>query len=584
MVLPSSKIREKLRHDFQSLERGSRFTSERPTVMTLRELLEQSAQVHGNRVALRFKGGGAWQTRTYSDLLARVRLVAEFLGGLSLKPDDRVALLLPNCPEWPEIYFGITALGLIAVPMDAKLRAQEVAFILRDSGARAIFCDASSMLLLNGLLTQLPDLASVVGIGLQSLPSTVPQSPRWFSYEQIPAQIHSAPSCAYDRFQPQPAALASLLYTSGTTGQPKAAMLTHDNFISNAAAMCRMIDVWPDDNFLVVLPLHHALAFSACLLVPLYSGSSISFVESLKTIGDDMRATAATALIGVPLLLEKMYRRMMEGLRENKVGWLLFKLGILGPVTRSIRAKLGGRLRLLVTGGAPCDAQLVRGYARLGFTVLEGYGLTEAAPVVTLNPLERPKPGSVGIPLPNVEVCLFETNAEGVGEIGVRGPNVMRGYYNKPEATAAVFRDGWLLTGDLGCRDADGYFTITGRKKSLIVNREGKNINPEEIEAQVLKYPLIREALALGYREPGERVGEHVGLIIVPDAEAIAAQAAEEHRALTDADIEQLLRTGIKRVLQAISDYKHPRRIVIRREEFEKTSTGKVKRFLYRMP
>ncbi|MCX7009163.1 MAG: AMP-binding protein, partial [Kiritimatiellaeota bacterium] len=222
---------------------------------------------------------------------------------------------------------------------------------------------------------------------------------------------------------------------------------------------------------------------------------------------------------------------------------------------------------------APCDAALLRAFAHLDLPMLEGYGLTETSPVLTLNPLERPKPGTVGPALPNVELRLFDVNAEGIGEIAARGPNVMRGYYNQPEATAAAFRDGWFLTGDLGKFDAHGYLTITGRKKCLIVNREGKNINPEEVEAQALKSPLIKEALALGYRESGERVGEHVGLIVVPRDEL-----------LSDADAEQKIRADLKRVLHAIADYKHPRHIVIRREEFEKTATAKIKRFRYTMP
>jgi long-chain acyl-CoA synthetase len=337
--------------------------------------------------------------------------------------------------------------------------------------------------------------------------------------------------------------------------------------------MCREIDIYPKDNFLLALPLHHAIAFSANLLVPIASGSSITFIESFKTLGDDLRATAPTALIGVPLLFEKLYRRVQENIQAHLLGRLLFSLGLSGLLRRRVVARLGGALRILISGGAPCDPDLVRGFARLGLPLLEGYGLTETAPVLTLNPLERPQPGSVGVALSNVKLRLFDVDAEGVGEIAARGPNVMRGYYGQPAATAAAFREGWFLTGDLGRFDAAGFLTITGRKKCLIVNREGKNINPEEVETQALKSPFLKEALALGYRERGERVGEHVGLIVVPSDEILAAP-----------DAERRIRADLKRVLRAIADYKHPRRIVIRREEFEKTSTGKIKRFLYTMP
>lgn len=533
--------------------------------MTLRELLEHSVQTHADRVALRFKVAGVWQTRSYAELLARVRRTADYLGSLGLQPGDRVALLLPNCPEWPEIYFGIASLGLVAVPMDAKLRAQEVAFILRDSGARALFCSAAVLPGLPGLRAQLPALTTVVLLGAVAPP------PDCRVYTQVLAAALTAG--AYDQARPQAEDLASLIYTSGTTGQAKGAMLTHGNFTSNVAAMCRVIDIYPKDNFLLALPLHHTIAFSANLLVPIASGSSITFIESFKTLGDDLRATSPTALIGVPLLFEKMYRRVLDNVQAHRLGRCLLRLGLVGLLRRRVLASFGGALRVLITGGAPCDAELLRAFGRLGLPLLEGYGLTETAPVLTLNPLERPKPGTVGRALPDLELRLFDVTADGVGEIAARGPNVMRGYHGQPEATAAAFREGWFLTGDLGRFDAEGYLTITGRKKCLIVNREGKNINPEEIEAQALKSPLIKEALALGYREHGERVGEHIGLIVVP---------ADELRAAPDA--EQRIRADLKRVLLAIADYKHPRRIVLRREEFEKTSTGKIKRFLYTMP
>lgn len=531
--------------------------------MTLHELLEDAARKHSGRVALRFKTGAVWQTRTYADLLARTRRVSGALAQLGLQRGERVALLLPNCPEWPEIYFGIVGLGLIAVPLDAKLRAQEVEYILRDSGARILFCTEAAAGMASELRPRLPDLAELV-----VLETTAPAA---FGLAYA-AFLDSAAGTVAPGTGPQPGDLASLIYTSGTTGLPKGTMLTHENFTSNVSALVRKIDIFPSDNFLLVLPLHHAFAFTANLLVPVACGAAISFVESVKSFGDDLRATHPTALIGVPLLFEKMYRRVQENLQANPLGRWLIRLGLVGLLKHRIRAGFGGKLRIMITGGAPCDADLLRAFSRLGLPMLEGYGLTETAPVLTLNPEHAPKPGTVGTVLPGVELRIFDANTEGIGEIAARGPNVMRGYFHQPEATAAVFRDGWFLTGDLGRVDAEGYVTITGRKKSLIVNREGKNINPEEVEAQVLKSPLIKEALALGYREPSERVGEHVGLIVVPSKEALAAPDAE-HR----------IRTDLKRVLHAIADYKHPRRIVIRREEFEKTSTAKIKRFLYTM-
>lgn len=552
--------------------------------MTIKDLLTRSVTRYRDAVALRFKKQGQWQTMTYRELLARVWHVAEIIAQRGIKPGDRVAIFRENAPDWPEMYFGITGLGATAVPVDAKLQEQEVAHILRDSGARMLFADVRSYALLKEIEPQVPDLKAVVLVGGSELVPLPSRKVHYADYAEAIRTVSAAASAegrAYDRHQPAEDDLASLIYTSGTTGRQKGAMLTHRNFTSNVEALLQAVEVRQTDNFLLVLPLHHAFAFTTNLLVPVACGCEISFVESLKTVGENIREVSPTVLIGVPLLIEKMYNRIWSGLRQNKVGWTLYRLGLRKPVQHGISKKLGGKLRLIVTGGAPCDPDVLVHFAELGLPILEGYGLTETAPVLTLNPPDKPKPGSVGKPLPNVEIRILDPNAEGVGEIAARGPNVMKAYYNNPEATEAAFRDGWFLTGDLGFIDAEGYVTITGRKKNVIVNREGKNIYPEEVEHQVSKSPFVRESLALGYREAGEKVGEHVGIIVVPNQEAIDLYAEREQKKLTDKEIADLIREDVKRVCSQIADYKRPRRIQIRWEDFDKTSTGKVKRYLY---
>lgn len=552
--------------------------------MTIKEWLARSVSRRGDGIALRHKKDGRWQSLTYRELLARTWGVAELLARRGLKPGDRVAIFRENAPDWPEMYFGITGLGLTAVPVDAKLQEQEVAHILRDSGARLLFADARSYPLLKEIEAHLPGLQSAVLVGGRELG---PQPSRRVRYEDYQESFESAAAAAaadgraYDRHTPAADDIASFIYTSGTTGRQKGAMLTHGNFAANVEAILHAIDIREDDNFLLVLPLHHAFAFTANLLTPVAAGCEISFVESLKTVGENTREVAPSVLIGVPLLIEKMYNRIWAGLRENKAAWVLYRLGLRRPVRRGIAAKLGGRLRLIVTGGAPCDPDVLVHFAKLGFPILEGYGLTETAPVLTLNPPDAPRPGTVGRPLPGVEIRILDPNPEGVGEITARGPNVMKGYFNNPEATAAVFQDGWFLTGDLGRLDANGYVTITGRKKSLIVNREGKNIYPEEVEHAVGKSPFVRECLALGFRDPDVKVGEQVGIIVVPNQEMIDAHARRGHRTLSEAEAVELVRRDVKRVCAGIAEYKRPRRIQVRWEEFGKTSTGKVKRYLY---
>jgi long-chain acyl-CoA synthetase len=552
--------------------------------MTIKELLARSVSRRGDGIALRYKKDARWQTVTYHELLMRAWRVAELLARRGLKPGDRVAIFRENAPDWPEMYFGIIGLGAAAVPVDAKLQEQEVAHILRDSGARVLFSDARNYTVLKEIEPHVPDLQAAILVGGRDLGPQPSRRIKYLDYEEAMeavAEPTAGAGRAYDRHQPADGDIASFIYTSGTTGRQKGAMLTHANFAANVEAILKAIEIQQDDNFLLVLPLHHAFAFTANLLTPVGAGCEISFVESLKTVGENTREVSPTVLIGVPLLIEKIYDRIWSGLRENKMAWTLFRIGLRKLVQHGIARKLGGKLRLIITGGAPCDPEVLINFRRLGFSILEGYGLTETAPVLTFNPPGHPKPGTVGKPLSNVKISIMDSNAEGVGEIAARGPNIMKGYYNNPEATQAVFRDGWFLTGDLGCIDPDGYVTITGRKKNLIVNREGKNIFPEEVEYAVSKSPFVRECLVAGFRDPDVKVGEQVGIIVVPNQEAIDAYAERENKTLSESEVVNLIRHDIKRVCAQIAEYKRPRRIQIQWEEFGKTSTGKVKRYLY---
>ncbi len=531
--------------------------------MTIRDLLAESVERRGDAVAIRYKADNQWHTVSYRELLSRARAVAEMLHRLGVKKGSRVALYSENSPEWPEIYFGIVGLGATAVPVDAKLQEQEVAHILLDSATCVVVSSSKNYPLLTEIESHLRELSHVVLInGKDVLPIQNSRKVKYSDYATLLREAEAAAAsdgCAYNRAAPADDDPASFIYTSGTTGRQKGAMLTHGNFTANVASCRKAIDVLPEDNFMLVLPLHHAFAFTANLMLPIAVGSEISLVENLKTVSENMREVSPTVLIGVPLLLEKMYNRIWNSLKANKLGYSLFRLGIRKPVIRKLAARLGGKLRLVVTGGAPCDPDVLRGFEQLGINVLEGYGLTETAPVLTINPQARPKPGTVGKELPGVEIMIMDADDAGIGEIAARGPNLMKGYYNNPEATAEVFRDGWFLTGDLGF------------------------IDPEEVEYQVCKSPLIREALALGYREPDVKVGEQVGVIVVPDQEALDAYLTRHRHKRSEKEIEDLIRSEVKKQAAEIADYKRPRRIQIRWEEFRKTSTGKVKRYLYAM-
>lgn len=558
--------------------------------MTLKETLERSAQKHGDKILMKFKRDGEWKTLTYREFLSLVRNVSEALVRVChVRPGDRVALLGANSPEWCAIHYAVTGIAATAVPIDVKLQDQEVTHVLSDSGASALLMDSASEANVYGLAGRCPNLRHVVLYGDRKpeLDNGRARGIVMHDFDKILAETKAQAEghgAAYDRFQPKDDDVAALIYTSGTTGRQKGAMLVHGNFTGNFKSLDAAIEILPDDNFMVILPLHHSFAFTTCLVTPIASGTQMSFVESLRTVGENIREASPSIVIAVPLLLEKVCNKLIAGLKANRMGNLLWNLGVRNPVRKGILDKLGGRLRLMVSGGAPADPQLLANLEAFGLKAREGYGLTECSPVLTLSPFHDPiRPGSCGKILPFVEMKVFNANSEGVGELAAKGENVMKGYYNNPGATEDVFRDGWFLTGDLGYIDADGYVFITGRKKALIVNREGKNIYPEEVELQINQSPLILESIALGYRPAGETVGEQVGVIVVPDEEGIGALETAEKRKFSETEIEARLRAEVKKQVAALADYKHPRRVQIRWEEFNKTSTGKIKRYLYAM-
>jgi long-chain acyl-CoA synthetase len=548
---------------------------------TIRELFLESVESHPTAVALRYKRDGQWCVISYEALASQTRYVSEVLHELGQRAGDHVAMILDNEYRWPAIYLGIATAGFTAVPVDAKLREQEVAHILRDSEASVVFASARTYAVIRDIADELPTLKHVIVLdGAELIPNERLRI-SYHDYETLVAKSAAAESTPYfDKAIPTSSDIASIIYTSGTTGRQKGALLSHGNFCSNVTALMDLIEIRRDDNFLLVLPLHHVFAFTGNLLLPFAAGSEISFVESLRTVGENVREVSPTILIGVPLLLEKMYAKIKAGLKKNRVASIMWAIGLRNPVIKGIRKSLGGKLRIAVVGGAPSDPAMLRGFMQLGLPVLEGYGLTETAPVLTLNPIDALKPGSIGKPLPNVDLRIESPNAEGIGEIVVRGPNIMQGYYNNPAATEAAIRDGWFFTGDLGYIDDEGYVIITGRRKNLIVNREGKNIYPEEVETQIQTSPYILECLSLGYKNPGE-TGEKVGLIVVPDQEAVDAEGQRRKRPLNDKEVEALMRDEVKKAARHLADYKRPRCIQVRTEAFEKTSTSKAKRYLY---
>ncbi|HTU01352.1 MAG TPA: AMP-binding protein, partial [Candidatus Sulfotelmatobacter sp.] len=495
--------------------------------MNLFQRLEEIATRQPERLALQAQEGANYRHVTYIDLVGRARAWASLLLREGLAVGDRVGLVSENRPEWAMAYFAITAAGGVAVPLDVQLSEREIANVLSHAGCR--FAVASGK--------QAPRLLAA---GIQSLERLVDLDAEESSERILAVKASGASAAATGPLPPIGAdALASILYTSGTTGLPKGVALSHGNFLANVDSVMQFRLLSAVDNVLALLPLHHAFPFMTQLVV-LCSGARLTFPASLRApdLLACMRDTGVTVLAGVPQLFYMLRKGIFDELDRQPallrlIASVLLRLS--GALRRhrinvgrlvfaKVHQRFGGHIRLMVSGGARLDPAIAEDFLALGFVFSEGYGITECAPVVAFNPLDRFKPGTVGLPLPGVKIAIRTPDAEGVGEIAIQGGNVMQGYYQAPEATAEVMRDGWFLSGDLGYLDGEGYVTITGRAKEVIVLSSGKNIYPEEVEQVYLQSPYIREICLVPKAE--DRAGAEVeGLmaLVLPDLEYFRA-------------------------------------------------------------
>jgi len=515
----------------------------------------------------------SWKTLAYRDLAADITGIASFLIRAGVRPADRVAILSENRPEWGSAYLAILLAGGSAVPLDAQLSAEEVLNLLSDAGAKIVFHSsktADQLSALHGPSDKIP--------GFRITPIN-------FDTPDFHAMKRSSPESSFPAIGAED--VASLIYTSGTTGKPKGVMLSHGNFCSDADAAIAARIVSHEDTVLAVLPLHHTYAFMCTLLVPLLLGGTVTYPQSMK--GPDMIAamqeTGVSILVGVPQLLgllkngiisrmqaELKSLSFLAGLLLRFSGFLRKKLGFsIGKlVFGSVHRAFGRRFRFFTSGGARLDPSIMLDLEALGFTVLEGYGLTETAPIVTFNPVEKRKPGSVGKPLPSVRIRIAHPSQEGDGEIEISGPMVMKGYYNNPSATTAVLRDGWFRTGDIGRIDQDGYLFITGRSKEVIVLSSGKNIYPEDAEKMYLGSRLIKELCITGIEHQG--ITEALHAVIVPDFE-YAKQAGISN-------LQEAIKWEINDISGRLPSYMRITGFSLQKESLPRTPLGKLRRFL----
>ena len=548
--------------------------------MTIRGFLERSAERYPTLNALKWYENKEWKSRNWADFLKGVREVAEGYGSkLGLKPrEENTAIILGNSPVWMESYLAQAGAGVSVAPLDPKLHNEEVECILKDAEATIVTTDAAHLKMMKQIAGNLPALKAIVIVdGVISEGQKI-GNVEVIAYETLRV---SGGGAWYDANCAKPEDVASIIYTSGTTGKPKGAMLTHHNFVSDIEGALKTFNVKinHEDSLMIVLPLFHAFSFTANFMLGLMLSVEMNFIESLRTVGRDVKELKPTILMAVPLLAEKLHDKIEEGLKKSKIAQFLLKIGLRGPVMHMVKMKLGGALRIMVTGGAPCPKHVLEGFRRLHVSFYEGYGLTECAPVVSVTSFDCRKIGTIGYAIDGCEVRLADQNEQGVGELQVKGPIVMKGYYHNDAATAESFDGEWFKTGDLASQDEDGLITIRGRKKALIVNREGKNIYPEEVENTVAKDPSVQDIIVIGYTQGGVP-GERVGAIVYPNEEWFEAQNGGAKPSW-----EEMEKSIIKRVQERsaeLADYKRIRKVVVYREPLERTSVGKIRRVAYK--
>ncbi len=555
--------------------------------MLIHDLVFESAGKFAERTAFWVRSGDQINPMTYLELGEKIKTIAAGIRKLGLAPGDRIGLYATNKPEWSITYMAILAAGGVVVPLDPNLKLLELRGIIARAGMKYLFSDwvnFDDLQELQTLADPYPDMVLV-----DRLDTGPPKERDGLSLTKL---LKLGKGLGYEPSKRRPEDLALLIFTSGTMGDSKGVMLSHANIVADIEAVRGRLDVGPEDRFLSVLPLYHTFEATCGMIYPLAQGASILYVRSLKSaqLMMDIERVGATLMCGVPLLYEKMYsgiRRSLAkkawatqlyvdlGQKFSDVSKALFNRAAGKIIFKSLRKKAGlDSIRLLISGGAAIDPDISRFFNNLGITLLQGYGLSETSPVLAVNCPKNNNYASVGTPLPGVDVKIVNPNEKGIGEIAVKGKMIMMGYYENPEATSAVMKDGYFATGDLGCLDDKGHIHITGRKKNVIVSAAGKNIYPEEIEAVIDSSPLVLECAVVPRKKS---TGQEPIAVVVPDFDFLAERFPEEK--LSDEELRQLMRLEVSEMCEQLSDYKRVKDVIVLTEELPKTSTRKIKRF-----
>ena len=554
------------------------------TFVDLKDMLEQTGKLYGDRPAYIFKTEEEkFREVTHKEFRDEIKSLGTALVDLGLK-DKRVAVISENRYEWGVAYLAIATGTGVVVPLDKALPNNEIESLIIRSEVEAIFYSNKYNEIMNEIKEKgNTNVKCFISMDLEKGENGI------YSEKELTAKGKELIDKGDRRFldaKIDNEKMGIMLFTSGTTSVSKAVMLSHKNICSNLADIASVIKVDENDRFLSFLPLHHTFECTVGFLYPISKGGAIAFCEGIRHIAENIKEFQITAMISVPILFESMYRKVMKGIEKKgkledvkkgiKITQFLLKFGIdiRRKEFKEIHDNLGGKVRLFVAGGAALDPEAEKGFNELGLKMYQGYGLTESSPVIAAEDDKNTRLGSIGKAFPSLDVKIDNPNEEGVGELLAKGPSIMLGYYNNEEATKeTIDEEGWLHTGDLAKIDKDGFIFISGRKKFVIVLKNGKNIYPEELETLVNKIEGVKESFVYG--RPEDDGDYKICAKIVYDVDV----AKEFYGVNNEEELKEALWKEVKKVNKTMPAYKYIREITITDKELIKTTTQKIKRF-----
>lgn len=556
-------------------------------VNDFRELLNRSAKKYPDHVAYEFKENLGKKDqkivkKTYKEVKEEVEALGSSLLNFGLE-GKKIALIGNNRYEWCESYFAVTTSNMVVVPLDKALPNGEIKSLIERSKADAVIYENKYSEVFE----------EIKGSGNSSLKFYINMDLRndengILSFRKLVddgKKLIKNKKSKYQKIKIDNTKMSVLIFTSGTTNTAKGVMLSQKNITSNIASMARMSKMYDNDVLLSFLPLHHTFECTITFLYGWYSGATVAFCDGLKYIAKNLEEYKISVFVAVPLVLETIYKKIQKGIRDqgkeklvnmmSKLAnfLLIFHIDIRRKVFKSVLDQLGGNLRIAYFGAASMDKKVIEGYNNFGIDTVQGYGLTETSPLIAAETDKEHCPGSVGMAPFNVQLKLEDVDENGVGEIVAKGPNIMLGYYENPEATAAVMKDGWFHTGDLGRFNKDGYLFIAGRKKEVIVLKNGENVFPSDIEFLVNKLHYVKESILFPRENTKGEIA--LGIKIVYDPDLIKEMFGDK----TEEEYKDLIWEDIKVINQELSVFKRIKELIITTEPLEKTTTQKVKRF-----